>query len=78
MITWKTNIKTTDHYKRKGIYYIFHVRDNEIVEIDIYPSDEEETILGNIYVGKVQNIIKNVNAAFVEIGGMSCYMSLAS
>ena len=53
-------------------------QDNEIVEIDIYPSDEEETILGNIYVGKVQNIIKNVNAAFVEIEeGMSCYMSLA-
>ncbi len=53
-------------------------QDNELVEIDIYPSDEEETILGNIYVGKVQNIIKNINAAFVEIEeGMSCYMSLA-
>lgn len=53
-------------------------QDNEMVEIDIYPSDEEETILGNIYVGKVQNIIKNINAAFVEIeDGMSCYMSLA-
>ena len=28
--------------------------------------DQEDRILGNIYVGKVQNIVKNINAAFVE------------
>lgn len=27
---------------------------------------EEKSILGNIYIGKVKNIVKNINAAFVE------------
>ena len=29
---------------------------------------EGDGILGNIYVGKVRNIVKNINAAFVEDG----------
>lgn len=34
-------------------------------------------ILGNIYVGKVQNIVKNIHAAFIEIvDGIMCYYSL--
>lgn len=34
-------------------------------------------ILGNIYVGKVQNIVKNIRAAFIEIAdGIMCYYSL--
>ncbi|MCR5791797.1 MAG: ribonuclease E/G [Lachnospiraceae bacterium] len=34
-------------------------------------------LLGNIYVGKVKNIVKNINAAFVDIGdGQSCFLSL--
>ena len=34
-------------------------------------------ILGNIYVGKVQNIVKNIHAAFIEIAdGIMCYYSL--
>lgn len=39
---------------------------------------EEEGILGNIYLGKVKNIVKNINAAFVEISdGRMCYYSLS-
>ena len=35
------------------------------------------SILGNIYVGKVINIVKNIDAAFVEIAeGVMCYLSL--
>ncbi len=35
-------------------------------------------ILGNVYIGKVKNIISNINAAFVEIAdGKMCYLSLA-
>lgn len=35
------------------------------------------SILGNIYVGKVKNIVKNIGAAFVEIAdGVMCYLSL--
>lgn len=34
-------------------------------------------VLGNIYVGKVQNIVKNIHAAFIEIGTETpCYYSL--
>lgn len=33
--------------------------------------------IGNIYIGKVKNVVKNLNAAFVEIaGGQLCYLSL--
>lgn len=39
--------------------------------------DENESILGNIYVGKVKNIVKNINAAFVEFKkGQIGYFSL--
>ena len=38
---------------------------------------EPESILGNIYVGRVSNIVKNINSAFVDIKkGLSCYMPL--
>lgn len=48
----------------------------DMVQVSLNSSDEEE-ILGNIYLGKVKNIIKNINAAFIEIeGGRMCYYSL--
>lgn len=38
---------------------------------------DEVSILGNIYVGKVINIVKNIQAAFVQIqDGIVCYYSL--
>lgn len=37
----------------------------------------KKSILGNIYVGKVKNIVKNIHAAFVEIAdGVMCYYSM--
>lgn len=30
--------------------------------------EEEKSILGNVYIGKVTNVVKNINAAFVDIG----------
>lgn len=37
-----------------------------------------DSILGNIYIGKVKNIQKNIQAAFVEIeNGIMCYYSMA-
>lgn len=42
--------------------------------------DEEQrnSLLGNIYIGKVCNIVKNIHAAFVEIeNGIQCYYSLS-
>jgi len=38
---------------------------------------DSQSILGNIYVGFVSNIVKNINAAFIDIaGGITCYCSL--
>lgn len=48
----------------------------DMVQVSLNAS-EEAGILGNIYLGKVKNIIKNINAAFVEIeDGRMCYYSL--
>lgn len=48
------------------------------LQIDVEP-EEERSILGNIYVGKVKNIMKNIGAAFVDIGeGVTGYLSIAN
>ncbi|MBP5159915.1 MAG: ribonuclease E/G, partial [Lachnospiraceae bacterium] len=49
---------------------------NEMTQVSL--SEFKDTnILGNIYLGKVQNIIKNIGAEFVEIqGGRACYLPL--
>lgn len=39
---------------------------------------QEKTLIGNIYIGKVKNIVNNIQAAFVEIDkGLLCYLSLS-
>lgn len=39
--------------------------------------EERETILGNIYVGRVTNIVENIQAAFIEIEkGCTCFYPL--
>ena len=36
--------------------------------VEIHCDEEKrDSLLGNIYVGKVQNIVSNIQAAFVEI-----------
>lgn len=48
----------------------------DMVQVSINPL-EGESILGNIYLGKVKNIVKNINAAFIEIeDGRMCYYSM--
>lgn len=48
----------------------------EMVQVNV-DQIGEKNILGNIYIGKVKNIIKNINAAFVEIAdGQMCYLAL--
>ncbi|NLJ96911.1 MAG: ribonuclease E/G [Clostridiales bacterium] len=49
----------------------------EMVQVSLNPVNEDD-ILGNIYLGKVKNIVKNINAAFVEIGdGKICYYPMS-
>lgn len=50
---------------------------SNLVEVQVSDS-EENSVLGNIYLGKVKNIVKNINAAFIEIEEKKmCYLSLA-
>lgn len=52
------------------------IEDNKIVSIQA-ESAESAGILGNVYVGKVRNVVKNINAAFVEFReGEMGYLSL--
>lgn len=47
-----------------------------MIQVNVDPV-EETSRFGNIYVGKVKNIVKNINAAFVEIDNRNmCYLSL--
>lgn len=50
-----------------------YYEEERLTELQIITS----SILGNIYVAKVQNVVKNLEAAFVEIQpGVVCYYSL--
>lgn len=50
---------------------------NDMVQVNVEPCASNH-ILGNIYIGKVKNIVKNINAAFIEIGnGQMGYLSLS-
>lgn len=62
--------------KQKEKIYSFLLQDGKAVEIHC---DEAatESLLGNIYIGKIKNIAKNISAAFVEIApGNVCYLPL--
>jgi ribonuclease G len=62
--------------KWKGTVLTITRSEKEIIEISA-ESEESPFLLGNIYIGKVQNIVKNINAAFVDIGnGQIGYFSL--
>ncbi|MGB8453837.1 MAG: ribonuclease E/G [Anaerocolumna sp.] len=49
---------------------------NDMLQVNL-DKIAEQSILGNIYIGKVKNIVKNIDAAFVEISdGKMCYLAL--
>ncbi len=53
------------------------VDDTGLVEVQADPV-EDESLLGNVYLGKVKNIVKNINSAFVEVeDGKMCYLALS-
>ena len=55
------------------------LENEEVVELHCMKDEAAETAaLGNIYVGKVKNIVKNIGAAFVEVEkGVECYYSIS-
>ncbi len=51
-------------------------KDNVITDFSCY-YDDEESLVGNIYLGYVKDIVKNINAAFIEIAdGVKGYLPL--
>lgn len=51
--------------------------ENQVTEIRLEPTGEK-SVLGNIYVGQVENIAANIQAAFVQIEpGVRCYFPLS-
>lgn len=66
--------------KEEGCIWTYFIEDGDIVEIHPSPlreSTEPQVMLGNIYIGKVQNIAANIGAAFVDIGGVNCYYDMS-
>lgn len=50
------------------------IQDGKVTDLNL---SEGSTVLGNIYVGKVANIVNNINACFVDYGDrLPCYYSL--
>lgn len=63
-------------YHQKAVLVSALAEQGRICQLHIF-HEEEKGILGNIYIGKVQNIVKNIHAAFIEIAdGISCYYSM--
>lgn len=59
----------------QGIVSAYYEKDR-MVQVNVEPA-QAESVLGNIYLGQVKNIVKNINAAFVEYEkGKMCYLSL--
>lgn len=57
----KLLITNFDKYRLTGL-----LSDNKLIEVHCERM-ERPSILGNIYIGRVKNIQKNINAAFIEI-----------
>ena len=54
---------------------LFH--DRELVTIGL-EQEEKKPRVGDIYIGRVQNVVKNINGAFVEIADKEvCYLPLS-
>ncbi len=63
-------------YLKNGVLADALYENGHLTELSLLPA-EQPSVLGNIYTGKVKNIVKNIQAAFVQIeNGMICYLPL--
>ncbi len=63
--------------KRKGQIVTALYENNRLSELQFHKEQEEKFALGNIYVAKVKNVVKNINGAFLDLGNEDlCYYSL--
>lgn len=70
-----THVDLTEKLNKKHLVYIMLDEKREFVDFQVF--DEEESILNHIFVGRVENIVSNINAAFVRISpSRMCYLPL--
>lgn len=65
--------------EEEGIW-TWKLEDDDVVEIHCSPGGdraEEKPVLGSIYIGKVQNVVPSIGAAFIDIGGTHCYYDMS-
>lgn len=62
--------------QKKDILVLAIYENNHMKEVRLMPKNKK-TFLGNIYIGRVKNIVENIQAAFIEIeNGQICFASL--
>lgn len=70
-----TRVSLNEKLNKKHLAYIMMDENRNFIDFQIF--DEEETLLNKIYVGRVENIVPNINAAFVRISpNQICYLPL--
>lgn len=72
------NIYLITRSEQQVLSFLMHGSRAIEIHSDRYEVDSSDTVvLGNIYIGRIQNIVKNINAAFVELApGKVCYLPL--
>lgn len=69
-------ILTPMEYRQRRFLTAALEKNGRICQLNLVDSTKR-CILGNIYIGKVKNIVKNIHAAFIEIAdGVMCYYSM--
>ena len=69
-------IKMQNREEQDFIVAALYNHDKKMIEVSLTPPDED-SLLGNIYIGRVENVVQNIRAAFVKISPeQTCYLSL--
>lgn len=69
-------IKMQNREEQDFIVSALYNQGKKMIEVSLTPPDED-SLLGNIYIGRVENVVQNIRAAFVKISPeQTCYLSL--
>lgn len=63
--------------KKQGCIFSVLMEEGQAVQMDIEPERGGTASVGDVFVGKIKDIVPNIQAAFIEIAnGEKCYLSL--
>ena len=69
-------IKTLNREEQDFVVAALYDKERKMTEVTLTPPGEN-CLLGNIYIGRVENVVQNIRAAFVKISpDVTCYLSL--